>query len=89
MTLIELTRYARTGSFHLDVHLDLDARTQWNLRNAKRRTRVFTDFTEYVGDKFRRAVRYQMLVNEIGCGIDEAYHLHDPGNAIQIANVRV
>ena len=65
-------------------HLDLDTTSQRQLRNAECGASVLTDVAKNLADQFGAAVRDEMVLGEVRCGIDEADQLDDAADPAEV-----
>jgi hypothetical protein len=68
----------------LGNELDLDTRTKWNLRPAKRAARMRSTLAKDLQEKFRRAVRNHMRLCEIRCAVHHHQQPHEPFYLVQV-----
>ena len=66
--------------------LDLDAGAQRDLRHAERAARMRALVAEHLGQQLGAAVGHQMLLGEVGRAVDQAHHLDDALDLVQVAH---
>ena len=76
-------------SARFDDRLDFDGDAAWQGSDADRRAGVPAAFAENIGQEIRGAVHHEMRIGEIRDGVDEADHLYEAHDALEIAERRL
>src|SRR5207245_7060702 len=80
---------ATPSSGDLSDQIDLDARTHRDLHNTEGAAGMRALFGEHLAQQIRASVGDEVLFGEIGGAVDEAHHLHDALDLVQVADGRV
>ena len=82
-------RLDRVRSGHLGNQLDLDAGAHRDLRHAEGAAGMGAALAEHLAQQLGAAVGHQVLFGVVAGAVDQAHHLDDAGDGVEVAHGRV